>query len=133
MNYVEVFGDEAIYRFATWCFWDYRVCAKGQGELASVEKGTVFASGNDVLVITETAASGKTRCLCFGGVGGIAWTDRRWTGVGVMQRRQYFVVGHAFQLSKWRGLVFSGRSRWGVFESEKFLDELISIKILQAD
>ncbi len=92
MNYVKVFGDEAIYRFATWCFWDCCVCAKGQWELASVEKGTVFASGDDVLVITETAASGKTmkflrgeRCLCFGGVGGVAWTDRRWTGVGVMK------------------------------------------------
>ncbi len=44
MNYVEVFGDEAIDQFTAWCFRDCRVCAKGQGELASVEEGAVFGS-----------------------------------------------------------------------------------------
>jgi hypothetical protein len=103
VNNVEILSSVPVNRFATWCFWDCCVRAKGEGKFAGVEERAVLGRRDDMLVVTKSAAAGEAMKF-LGGVGGfgvrrvwgITWPNLRETGVRVVYRGNYVVFGHAF-------------------------------------
>jgi hypothetical protein len=56
---IEVLGGEAIDEFPT-CSLGYRsISAERQGEFSGVDQDPVLGPGNDVLIITEAAATSE--------------------------------------------------------------------------